>query len=1037
MKIIRPGLYEGILTDDLMELITLSGLKSSKRKLDQADAPYLLAQFLSHLTRHTLEGIDVNKYPEQMLEVTNTIISALRKYNTTITTSRVETTQEFLRGVLRVGENVLQKAPQTPLSQSALFTGSSNKPQLSNELLAEMRSADRVDILVSFIKESGLRLLRAGFNDLLSRNIKVRVITTTYMGASDHRAIESLGNYSNVEIKVSYDIKHTRLHAKAYFFHRESGYSTAYIGSSNMSNPAMSEGLEWNLKATNQDLPDILRGFESEFEVYWNSQAFSLFKPGVDTEKLKQALLISHMGGTREQSLVLFDITPRPYQLRILESLEAERKVRKSYKNLLVAATGTGKTVISAFDYKRFCEELGGIRPNILFIAHREEILSQSLQTFRQILKDKNFGEQMGGSVVDAKRMNHLFCTIQTANSKKIWKTLGSDFYDFIVIDEAHHSSASTYVELITGFSPTILLGMTATPERMDGDSILPFFNDKIAAELRLPEALEEKLLCPFQYFCVSDPISLEDDIFWDKGKYKVSALEKVYSIDQETAQLRLKSIYSALDTYLFGNYEKIKAIGFCVSIMHAEFMAQEFNTKGIPSVALTSASSEALRRSSLQALSTGTLKFIFTVDLFNEGVDIPELNLLLFLRPTDSLTVYLQQLGRGLRHSVGKECLVVLDFVSQMHKKYRADKKYSALLSYTRFNMLMEVQAGFPHVPPGCSIQLEKQAMAMVIQNIKNALSNLKVYVKETISTFTQDTGKALTFSNYIQHHDLDPIHLLDIQSWSLWKKEALRTQNPEEPHQKELEHAALRVVQASGPNHLTQIKGLPESGLSLISTNRWMANMLHGLIWKDPGKKLGLPIINASFEQLSKNPSSLNDLKEIADYRLTQTMCRGFVPYPDFPLELHAHYSNFEIQAAFGRDLFEGSGQSGVGVLHFPWCKAYALLITLTKSEKDFSPSTMYRDYPISKNLFHWESQSNTKQDSETGKNLIQHLERGYSIHLFVRQNSTTEKRNVTVPFQYMGKGNFESFKNECPIEIVWKMEHALPGELLEGTP
>ncbi len=1034
MNAIKPGLYEAIITQRLSDALKASGLEHERAKLGKADAPALLSQFLHALILQTLENVDEDDARTKQLEVVNAILSTLERFNQALAGDKVELTNEYLQGVRAVGRNALPTPPSTPLSQSALFTGASAKPQLSNELLAEMRSADRVDILVSFIKNSGLRILEEGFKDLRNRNIPVRIITTTYMGATDAEAIQRLSGYPNVQIKVSYDTNSTRLHAKAYYFERASGFSTAYVGSSNMSNPAMTGGLEWNLKATQSDLPNILRAFEGEFETYWNDPRFQSYQQQRDAQKLKNALVAGRTDQLPGQSIILFDVTPRAYQQRILDTLEAERKVRGSFRNLLVAATGTGKTVISAFDYKAYCEANGRARPKLLFLAHREEILNQSLQTYRHVLKDAGFGELMGGSSGEAESMDHLFCTVQTAQSRRIWETLGRSYYDFIVVDEAHHSAANTYTEILGGFDPKILLGMTATPERMDGDSILPLFNHRIAAELRLPEALEEKLLCPFQYFCVADPVSIADNSFWEQGKYKTSALEKAYVYDGATANQRLGAILSALERYSFGNIAGVKGLGFCVSIKHAEFMAESFNEKGIPSVALTSQTIDEVRKAAVQKLRSGDLKFIFTVDLFNEGVDIPEANLVLFLRPTDSLTVFLQQLGRGLRHAKGKECLVVLDFVAQMHKKYRVDRKFAALLSGRRFNIKKEVESGFPHVPAGCSIQLEAQAMEQVIANIKAAYSNLKNYVKETVATFEKDTGKRLTFGNYIQTYEIDPARLLDVKSWSAWKDDALGLVAEPEPDYEPLKQAAERVAQATGPNYLKAIKGLPQSGLGMMATGDRAATMLHGLIWQKPGSKLGMTDRSDTFNRLKLNPKGLADIAEVAEYKLGVTATQGLRPYADLPLELHAHYGNDEIQAAFGRDIFAESGQKGVGVLHFPWCKAYALLITLNKSDRDFSPSTMYRDYPISRELFHWESQSNTTQKSESGQNLICHEAKGYSVHLFVRSTRTVGP--ATAPFQYLGKAKHIEHKGECPISFIWKLEHQMPGELLEGV-
>lgn len=1028
MEPLKPGLYEAVITQRLKDALACAGIRHETTRLEKDEAPAYLSQFLHSLTLKTLHSVR----DEQRIEVANAVVATLERFNAQIAGEEIQQVERFLQGVLSAGVNKLPHAPNTPLSQSALFTGAPNTPQLSNELLSEMRSSDRVEILVSFIKISGLRVLKEGFDELLRRNVPVRIITTTYMGATDAEAINSIAGYPNVEIKVSYDTNNTRLHAKAYYFHRDSGFSTAYVGSSNMSNPAMTGGLEWNLKATQIDLPDILRAFESEFESYWNNPKFHKYNLATDAKKLKEALHIGRTEHNPAAEQILFDVSPRAYQQRILDDLEAERSVRKSFRNLLVAATGTGKTVISAFDYKRYCDARGGARPRLLFLAHREEILNQSMVTFRHVLKDANFGLLMGGSAGTASSMEHLFCTIQTADSRKIWEQLGKDYYDFIVIDEAHHAAAATYADIINGFSAKILLGMTATPERMDGDSILPYFNDRIAAELRLPEALEEKLLCPFQYFCVTDPVSIADNAFWENGKYKASALERAYVENQATAHLRLNAILSALERYCFGNIATVKGLGFCVGIKHAEFMAHSFNERGIRSVALTSQTDPSTRKAAVQQLRSGEVKFIFTVDLFNEGVDIPEANLVLFLRPTDSLTVFLQQLGRGLRHSRGKECLLVLDFVAQMHRKYRIDRKFAALLSGKRFNIKKEVEAGFPHMPAGCSIQLEAQAMEQVIANIKAAYLNIKAYVKETIATFEQDTQRPLTFGNYIQTYDIEPARILDVQSWSSWKNEALGLVAEPEPDYEPLKQAAERVAQATGPNYLRLIKALPDSGLGMVATSDRSALMLHALLWQKPGSKVGMENPADSFNRLKQNPRALADLAEIADYRLNVTSTKGLRPYPELPLELHAHYGNDEIQAAFGRNVFNESGQKGVGVLHFPWCKAYALLITLNKSDGGFSPSTMYRDKPISADLLQWESQSNTTQTSDSGQNLINHLERGYFIHLFVRVTRTIGP--VTAPFQYLGRANHVQHKSECPIEFIWKLEYPMPGALLE---
>jgi len=1032
MAKLSPGLYSSLITKQLEKLLEDTTLKKVIAKIEDAEAPAFLSNKLKQVLRKVLESFDGEDSAKNQLLLFNNVIQGIQVWDSTFEEEKIDRDKlEMLNAILEMGQNEMPLSPSTSIMQSSLFTGSRGGPQLYNELNREMASADRLDILVSFILNSGFRLLRPGFDNLRDRKVPVRIITTTYLGATQAEAIESLAQYSNVELRISFDKNHTRLHAKAYYFYRNSGFSTAYVGSSNMSSPAMREGLEWNLKATNQDLPEVIKKFEAEFQGYWNSPTFVRYEQGTDKKKLQVALDQSGTQSFQPDTAFFIDVTPYPFQNRILQNLDAERTIRGFFKNLIIAATGTGKTVISALDYRRFVAANKGRRPNLLFLAHRDEILSQSIQTFRTILKDPNFAAQMGGGRPEPASFNHLFCTIQTFNERQLWNKLTPDFFEYIVVDEVHHAAASSYKSVFNNLTSKILLGLTATPERMDGENILAFFDNRIAAELRLPEALEEKLLCPFQYFCIADPINISDEKFWVQGKYSVSELETAYVSNVSTANQRVDAILRSLNLYCLGNLSDIKGLAFCASVKHAEFMAAEFNRKNIPSISLHANSENSLRKNAIQNLKQGIIKFIFTVDLFNEGVDIPEANLVMFLRPTDSLTVYLQQLGRGLRHAVGKECLLVLDFVAQMHKRYRIDRKFAALLPGRRFNILKEVEHGFPHLPPGCIIQMEKQALELVIKNIKTAYSNLKTYIPETIKAFEQDTGMQLTFTNFINHYDLMAEKVLSMNSWSEWKAAAGLIPKVLDPDAEVLSLALGRICQSSGPKYLARLK-------SLISNNETTESnaancMVHSLLWGKSGNALGMASINDSFERIKINPNFRNDIKEIADYSLEKTNANKGELYQPFPLELHAHYGNDEIQAAFGTDTFSKNTQKGVGVLHFPLKKAYALLITINKTEKDFSESTMYKDYPVSENLFHWESQSNTKKNHIGGQNLIHHQALGYQIFLFVR--ITRQIESLTVPFQFLGRANKNVFYDEQPLAFEWKLEHSMPPELIEA--
>ena len=399
-----------------------------------------------------------------------------------------------------------------------------------SELNKEILSCDSIVLLVSFVKWSGIRCLIESLEEAALNGKKIRIITTSYMGATDEKAIYELAKLPNIEIKISYDTERTRLHAKAYMFKRNTGFTTAYIGSSNISNVALTSGLEWNIKITEQDSFDIVKKFEATFESYWNDGEFVLFT-GTDEDKLKLRMALRKENKEEEkENNFLFDIKPYSYQKEILERLDAERKLFNKNKNLVIAATGVGKTVISAFDYKNYCKENKGQVNRLLFVVHREEILKQARDTFRAILKNNNFGELMVGGKTP-ENIDHLFVSIQSLNSKKLFEVTSEDYYDFIIVDEFHHAAAPSYQKLLSYYKPKILLGLTATPERNDEKEIFSYFEDRIGAEIRLPEAIDRKLLSPFQYFAVTDNIDLSK-VKWTRKGYDIAELSNVYTND-------------------------------------------------------------------------------------------------------------------------------------------------------------------------------------------------------------------------------------------------------------------------------------------------------------------------------------------------------------------------------------------------------------------------------------------------------------------------------------------------------------------------
>ena len=760
----KQGLYEQVINKEILK--QLDNLEQEKfiidkSKIDNEEAKVILSQYISQVIRKSLNYIrDKEKEDDDKLlkqiDACNDIINILSNISNEddIKKYEIDKNGEMLNALYNKVNNkkALKKEkplrPVTPLAQSSLFTGTALEPNMFGELNKEILTCDSIDLLVSFVKWSGLRCIIDSLKEATMSGKRLRIITTSYMGATDIKAIEELSKLPNTEIKISYDTERTRLHAKAYMFKRETGFTTAYIGSSNLSNAALTSGLEWNLKVTEQDSFDIIKKFEATFESYWNDGEFVSYLGNEEDKRVLKISLSKEKRNDEQEFNFTFDIRPYTYQKEILEKLKVEREIFNKNKNLVIAATGVGKTVISAFDYKNFCKENKGKANRLLFVVHREEILKQARDTFRAILKDNNFGDLMvGGNVPNS--LEHLFVSIQSLNSKDLCDITTEDYYDFIIVDEFHHAAAPSYQRLLSYYKPKVLLGLTATPERADNKDIFRYFEDRISGEIRLPEAIDRKLLSPFQYFAVSDSVDLSK-VRWQRKGYNLADLSNAYTGND----IRVREIVTALNKYVT-DIDDVIGLGFCVSKEHAKFMAKRFNEFGIESIALTDESKKEERAEAKRRLVNKEIKFIFVVDLYNEGVDIPEINTILFLRPTESLTVFLQQLGRGLRLHEDKECLTVLDFVGQAHKNYDFEEKFRALIGRSNKSVKEYIENGFLTLPKGCYIHLEKEAKEYILRNIKSS-ANTKINLINKIKSFKLDTNLELTLENFLEYHNL-----------------------------------------------------------------------------------------------------------------------------------------------------------------------------------------------------------------------------------------------------------------------------------------
>jgi len=1032
----EQGLYEQLIT----KIITnkLKDLDETqffieKVALDKAEASRYLSQYLSETITYALNSIKGDDDILKKIEISNKVIQILIQElpSLKLSDNLIENEGRLLQAVYTkldspypdLTERIKQIMPYTRLTQSELFTGSNAGISLESEIKKEILSSDEICWLVSFIKFSGIRIFKKELEEFTNSGRKLRIITTTYMGATDVKAIEFIAGLKNTEIKVSYNTEHERLHAKAYLFLRNTGFDTGYIGSSNLSRSALTNGLEWNIKVTTKEVGHIIEKFKNTFDTYWEDKEFDYYRAGVDEEKLHRAIKQQRTGDSRSITQ-FFDLYPFPYQEEILTNLQSQRVVHGHYKNLVVAATGTGKTVISAFDYKRFKENKPQAR--LLFLAHKKEILTQAQETFRHVLKDANFGE-LWVDGLEPTNYDHVFASVQTLNNRVGALNLSPEFYDFIIIDEVHHIAANSYRPILDKFTPQILLGLTATPERMDGEDILKDFCNVIAAEIRLPEAMNRKLLCPFQYFAVSDSVDLSQ-VSWKNGKYESKELTKIYTHDDR----RVGEILNNCKNYLT-DFEDVRALGFCVSTEHAQYMAEKFVLAGLKADYLTSVNASQNRDSAKERLRNKEINYLFVVDIFNEGVDVPELDTMLFLRPTESLTIFLQQLGRGLRLAAGKDCLTVLDFVGNAKPEYDFEHKFRALVGKTHTSMVKEIEDDFPHLPLGCSIVLEKKAKDIILKNIKEATSFNKRQVRNKLMNFKHQSTLPLTLANFISFYQIELQQIYKQGTWKRLCADAGLIDDFNEPNEKEIKRGIDRLIQGNSISYFRFIQYLIDQDLYIdhpTEEQHLLQMMFHYDVWQEAGTNFNFDSLKDSLGALRANPILISELQEILAILIQRVnfiekeIDLGYA----LPLRIHSRYNRDEILSALRLHQFNKKSSNREGIALKKDLNTEALFITLKKSDKEYSPTTQYKDYALSEYLFHWQTQNSASPDTDSGKAYINQNVIGRKILIFLREQNKDEYGN-TLSYVFLGEADFVKSNGAKPMNVEWRLQEAMP--------
>jgi superfamily II DNA or RNA helicase/HKD family nuclease len=1016
-----PGLYEVLVTEGLKaRLLALAdALPTEQRALHAAEAPDRVAWHLSREIERALSDVGEADRARVGLEVARALLDRLGdlvEVDPSVTPADPATVLHAILGRRPDGSPESVAQPLIPLLDTTLLTNAPGEPNLWNQLRSEIESADRVDVVMAFIRRSGITPLLDALRHHCDRDRQLRVLTTTYTGSTEKAALDQLVDLG-ADVRVSYDLSTTRLHAKAWVFHRRSGFSTAYVGSSNLTHSAQVTGIEWNVRASAARNSDVVAKFGAVFDSYWSGGDYLSYDPVQFEDEQRRA------GRTDTGPHVILspiELRPFPFQERLLELVEVSRE-RGHRRNLLVSATGTGKTVMAALDYANLRERLD--RSRLLFIAHREEILDQSIATFRYALRDPSFGEKWVGGARPT-RFEHVFASIQSLNASGL-SHLPPDHFDVVIIDEFHHAAAASYERALDHLEPVELLGLTATPERSDGLPILHWFDDRIAAELRLWDAIDQQHLAPFLYFGIHDGLDLTD-IPWRRGRgYEIEALTNRYTSSDAWARLVVKQLNDHADV------GSMRGLGFCVGIDHARFMARHFNHHGIPSVAVWGDSPRAEREAALRDLATGVVKVVFSVDLFNEGVDVPNVDTVLMLRPTESPVLFLQQLGRGLRKAKDKAYCTVLDFVGTHRKEFRFDRRYRALLGGTRRDVERAVQMQFPFLPAGCNMQLDEKAAEVVLRSLREAIpSQWKAKVDELRSLRRErpDIGMAEFLDE--TGLDLDDLYA-NSRSWSDLVEAANGAVRAAGPDERVLRRGVGRLLHIDDAERIAtyrelltgerpQVSALPERQRRLA--HMLVAALADQALTKDMSLRDGVDLVWSHPQVIAELAALFAVLGDRIDH-----LHQPLATHPDAPLQIHARYSRVEILAAMGL----GADRAKIaawqsGVYEAKPANAELFAFTLDKSSGGFSPTTRYRDYAISRTLIHWESQSITREDSPTGMRYRHHERDGRRILLFTRLRADDRA------FWFLGPATYRGHVGEKPMAITWELDVPLPGDL-----
>lgn len=908
--------------------------------------------------------------------------------------------------------------------------------KVSHELELLFKSCDSFELSIAFIADSGLAALKECFDYLRNHHIPGKIITSTYLGFNAPSMFKKLLKYNNIEIKI---FEGKGFHPKGYIFHKDK-QTDIMIGSSNLTQSALAENQEWNLFFSSNTQKDIVLKVEEEFDKQWK-QSISLTEEWIEKYQKVYVKPVRH-----ETIKISKEIKPNYMQKNALESLDNLRNNNKD-KALLISATGTGKTYLAAFDVK-------AVHPKrMLFVVHRRSIALKAMETFKTIIKDKSMGLFSG----DTKDINcdYVFSTIQTIYKSENRQLFSKEEFDYIIIDEVHKAGANSYQELVNYFKPQFLLGMSATPERSDNFDIYKMFDYNIAYEIRLQQAMEYDLLCPFHYYGITD-MTIDDHVIDDKSDFNLLVDEK-----------RVDYVIDKINDYGYSG-DRVHGLIFVSRKEEAHRISEMFNQRGFNTCALTGEASEKQRQEAMDSLESnedGSLDYIFTVDIFNEGIDIPKVNQVVMLRPTQSSIIFIQQLGRGLRKNNEKDYVVVIDFIGNYEKNFFIPIALSGNTNFNKDNLRRFVSEGNLIIPGASTIQFDEISKKRIFNAIDLARFNDIKYIKDSYKDLKAKIGKIPELEDFEKYGAIDVQRIFQNKSLGSYheflkkyeKDYKVTFSKQEEDYLKFIstklssgkrvqELETIRLAIEKKANLMNYLKKemqntyniiIPDIGYETIQ-NILTQNFATGT-GKDTYKDITIidehNNISSNFSKLLVNNEFKRQIIEVIDYAINQYKKEYSERYKDTDLCLYKKYTYEDVCQLLNWEKSLVPLNIG-GYKYDEHTNTLPVFINYDKDE-NISDTIKYTDHFIDSQTLVAMSKSKMKLNSKGMEIFNKAKERNTFIHIFVRKNKDDK---VSKEFYYLGQGNIidikqETMANDVPVcEILYQLDQPVRKDIYD---